>query len=130
MLQNGSYKFLIALAILLCAAGCQRKKPIIVSSKPIASQMLLAEIVAQHLENRIANIRIDRRPGNGGTPLMYQAVAGGDITIYPETTGMIATSILKEQPSPDPVILLERDKLELARVAQLDLIELGFDDGP
>jgi osmoprotectant transport system permease protein len=102
----------------------------VVASKPGPAQMLLGEIVAQHLENRLTGLKVERRPGAGGTPILYQAAAGGDITIYPETTGVISTNILKEQPSPDPEVLLQRVRLEMARVAQLEVIPLGFEDGP
>lgn len=124
--------FTLAIGVLaaLLASGCQRKKPIVIATKPGASQILLGEIVAQHLEARLPGIKIERRPGTGGTAILYQAIAGGDITIYPETTGVIATSILKEQPSSDPAVLLERARLEMARIAQLELIELGFEDPP
>jgi glycine betaine/choline ABC-type transport system substrate-binding protein len=115
---------------MLLLSACQRKKPIVIASKPGPEQTLLGEIVAQHLENRLTGLKVERRPAAGGTPILYQAAAGGEITVYPETTGVISTNILKEQPSPDRDVLLERVRLELARVAQLDLVELGFEDGP
>ncbi|HXP86226.1 MAG TPA: glycine betaine ABC transporter substrate-binding protein [Bryobacteraceae bacterium] len=128
----------VALCVALCAAlctalllsACQRKKPIVIGTKSGSGQILLGEIVAQHLEARLTGVKIERRPGTGGTPILFQAIAGGEITIYPESTGVIATSILKEPPSPDPAVVLERARLEMARIAQLDLLELGFEDGP
>jgi glycine betaine/choline ABC-type transport system substrate-binding protein len=124
-------KLLLALCgSLLFLSACQRKKPIVIATKSGSGQILLGEIVAQHLEARLPGVKVDRRPGTGGTPIMFQAIVGGDITLYPETTGVISTNILKEPPSPDAAILLERTRQEVARVAQLDLIELGFEDGP
>ena len=120
----------MALFAALIVSGCQRKKPIVVGSKSGAEQMLLAEIIAQHLETRLAGVSVIRRPETAGTPILFQAIAAGDITVYPETPVDISTGILKEPPSPDPGILLERVRLEMARIAQLDVIELGFEDGP
>jgi glycine betaine/choline ABC-type transport system substrate-binding protein len=119
--------FVVGTALLVSA--CERTKPIVVGSKPGAGHLLLAEIVAQHLETRLAGVKVQRRPGTGDTAILFQAINAGEITLYPETTGVIASSILREQPSPDPVVLLERTRGEIARIAQLELIELGFDDG-
>lgn len=114
------------------ATGCgTEKKPIRVGSKPGPEQMLLGEIVAQHLEKRLPDIRIERRLGLGNTPILYQSISGGEIAVYPESAGIIETTILKETPSPDPAILLERARLEMARLAQLELLApLGFEDAP
>jgi glycine betaine/choline ABC-type transport system substrate-binding protein len=119
-----------ALCATLLASACQRKKPIVIATKIGTGQALLGEIVAQHLETRLAGVKVDRRPATAGTPILFQAIAGGDITLYPDTTASIVTNVLKEPPSPDPSVLLERARLEMARVAQLELIELGFEDGP
>jgi len=120
---------ILGLSVLFCFSACQRKKPIVIATKPGDGQILLGEIVAQHLGKRLPDLRIEQRPAAGGTAILFQQIAGGDITIYPETTADIA-AILKEQPSADPAILLERDRLEMARTAQLELFELGYDDGP
>jgi len=115
---------------MLLASACQRKKPIVVATKIGDAQALLGEIVAQHLENRLPGIKVQRRPATGGTAILFQAIAGGDVTIYPDTAGSIVSSILKEPPPPDPSVLLERARLEMSRLAQLDLIELGIEDAP
>jgi glycine betaine/choline ABC-type transport system substrate-binding protein len=122
--------FLLALCAPLLLSACQRKKPLVIATKSGSGQILLGEIVAQHLETRLPGVKVERRPGTGGTPILFQAIAGGDITLYPESTGVMATNILKEPPSPDASILLERTRQEMARIAQLDLMELGFEDGP
>jgi glycine betaine/choline ABC-type transport system substrate-binding protein len=120
----------LALGASLLAAGCEtRKKPIVVASKTGPEQMLLGEIVAQHLEARLAGVPVERRLALGNTPILYQAITGGEVTIYPESAGVVETLILKETPSPDPAIVLERARREMARVALLDMLEpLGFED--
>ncbi len=93
--------------------------------------MLVGEIVAQHLEKRLADMRIERRLGLGDTPILYQAISSGEVMVYPESTGVMETTILKETPSPDPAVLLERARLEMARLAQLELlVPLGYEDTP
>ena len=90
------WMFGLALCAALGASACQRPKSIVVASKQGPEQMLLGEIVAQHLETRLTGVKVNRRLGAGNTPILYQALAGGDFTVYPETTGVIATSILKQ----------------------------------
>ena len=90
-------------------------------------QMLLAEIVAQHLEHRLSRT-VDRRPNLGPTVNAYQALQSGEVNLYPEYSGSIVTEILKEQPSSDPSLIFQRARGEMKRTAQLDLLDpLGID---
>lgn len=52
---------------------------------------LLAEIMAQVLEN--SGYEIDRKFGFGGTLICYNALAEGEIDLYPEYTGTISEAI-------------------------------------
>jgi glycine betaine/choline ABC-type transport system substrate-binding protein len=91
-------------------------------------QMLLAEIVAQHLEHRLART-VDRRPNLGTTVNAYQALQSGEVNIYPEYSGSIVTEILKEQPSADASLIFQRARGEMKRTAQADLLDpLGIDN--
>jgi glycine betaine/choline ABC-type transport system substrate-binding protein len=74
--------------------GCDRDRPLTVGSKNFTEQVLLGEIVAQHLEHRLHR-RVDRKLNLGGTLLAHQALVNGDIDLYPEYTGTALTSILK-----------------------------------
>jgi glycine betaine/choline ABC-type transport system substrate-binding protein len=118
-------------AALLCTvllASCNSKKPIVVGSKDQTEQMLLGEIVAQHLEHRLGR-PVERRSGLGNTPILYQSLLSGVVGIYPEYTGLIESEILKEQANPDPQIVLARVRQEMARVAQAEVLDpLGFDN--
>ena len=107
-------------AALLCAvflASCSSKKPIVVGSKNETEQMLLGEIVAQHLEHRLGR-PVQRRSGLGNTGVLYQSLLSGEVGIYPEYTGLIESDILKEQANSDPQIVLARVRQEMGRVAQ------------
>src|SRR5579864_8609101 len=101
------------LAVVLVAPGCGRsKKQIVVGSKDTTVQAVLGEVVAQHLEHRLGR-NVERSFGLGNTPVLYQALTNGQIGIYPEETGTIQTTILKESPSADASSTLERVRNEM-----------------
>ena len=88
----------------LWAAGlvsCTREHPITIGSKNFTEQVILGEIVAQHLEHRLG-IRVDRKLNLGGTMLAHQALVRGEIDLYPEYTGTALTTIIKLSPASDP----------------------------
>jgi osmoprotectant transport system substrate-binding protein len=114
-------------AVLLASCGGS-KKPLVVGSKDETEQMVLGEIVAQHLEHRLGRT-VERRTGLGGTPILYQSILSGDVGIYPEYTGLIESAILKEPADSDPQIVLARVRQEMDRIAQIEVLDpLGFDD--
>jgi len=91
-------------------------------------QVLLAEIVAQHLEHRLGRT-VERRPNLGQTVNAYQALQSGEVNIYPEYSGSIMTEILKEQPSAEAAQIFQRARGEMKRTAQLELLDpLGIDN--
>ncbi|HSL02745.1 MAG TPA: glycine betaine ABC transporter substrate-binding protein [Nitrospiraceae bacterium] len=81
--------------------GCTKERPITVGSKNFTEQVILGEIVAQHLEHRLGR-QVDRQLNIGGTLLVHQALVNGDIDLYPEYTGTALTAILKLPPAYDP----------------------------
>ncbi len=83
------------------AAGCDRERPIVVGSKNFTEQVILGEIVAQHLEHRLTR-KVDRKLNLGGTLLVHQALLNGDVDLYPEYTGTALLTILKVPSSADP----------------------------
>jgi glycine betaine/choline ABC-type transport system substrate-binding protein len=123
------FGFILA-ALALLGAGCGKAvRPLVVGSKNFTEQVVLGEIVAQHLENRLGR-KIDRKLNLGGTLITYQALMNGDISVYPEYTGTIETAILKEQPATDPATVFERSRSELLRTAQTRMLDpLGIDNG-
>jgi len=119
-------------AVLLCAGllvSCgSSKKPIVVGSKDETEQMILGEIVAQHVERRLGRTVV-RRTGLGSTGVVYQAILSDSIGIYPEYTGLIESEILKEPADKDPQIVFARVKREMDRIAHLDVLDsLGLDN--
>ena len=119
----------LTLAAMLLAAGCgNSKKPIVVGSKNFTEQVVLGEIIAQHIEHRLGR-KVERRLNLGGTLLTYQALSSGELSVYPEYTGTIEAEILKETPATDSSQVYERSRLEMARRAKVDLLApLGIDN--
>jgi len=116
------------MAATLAATGCGRGPKIIVGSMNSTEQMLLAEIVAQHLEHRLGRT-VERHPNLGQTVNAYQALQSGEVNLYPEYSGSIVTEILKEQPSTDASLVFQRARGEMKRTALLDLLDpLGMDN--
>lgn len=109
-------------------AGCTQEHPITVGSKNFTEQVVLGEIVAQHLERRLGR-RVDRKLNLGGTMLAHQALLGGEIDLYPEYTGTALTTILKLPPTSDPAatIALVRGEYQ-ARFGLQWMDSLGFNN--
>lgn len=84
----------VAAGIVVALAGCgSGGGPIVVGSKHFNEGYILAEILAQLLEDR--GFAVERRFGLGGTMVCYRALTNGEIDLYPEYTGTIQQAILK-----------------------------------
>ena len=81
----------------LCASltAIAQTRPIVIGSKMFTEGYLLAEMMAQVLEERGFEVR--RRTGLGGTLVAFQAIESGEIDAYPEYTGTLAQAILEVQ---------------------------------
>jgi glycine betaine/choline ABC-type transport system substrate-binding protein len=109
-------------------SGCSRDRPIVVGSKNFTEQVVLGEIVAQHLENRLRQ-KVDRKLNLGGTLLAHQALVNGEIDLYPEYTGTALTSVLRLPASSDAIAAFARVKAEyLLRFDVQWLDPLGFNN--
>lgn len=90
---------------MICAAafcGCRKEPVIVVASKNFTEQVILGEIAAQHLEKRLAPVRIERKLNLGGTLLAHQALATGGIDLYPEYSGTALMAVLGQPIERDP----------------------------
>jgi len=115
--------FTSVLAMALTFGACGRSSTaIVVGSKSSTEQMILGEIVAQHLEHRLSR-KVTRRLNVGNTLIAFQALQNGEIGLYPEYTGAIVTEILREQASNDAALMFERARGEMRRVAQSELLD-------
>lgn len=68
---------------------------IVIGSKMHGESYLLAEIMAQVLEN--GGYQVERNFGFGGTLICYNALAEGEIDLYPEYTGTISEAIFTRE---------------------------------
>jgi len=119
---------LIAAAGAHWVLGCSRERLITVGSKNFTEQVILGEIVAQHVSLRLSE-RVDRKLNLGGTLLAHQALVKGDLDLYPEYTGTALTAVLKRRLSSDPAAVLAKVKAEyLSRFKIHWLDPLGFNN--
>jgi len=119
---------MVLLALFSAACGKSTKR-LIVGSKNTTEQVLLGEIVAQHLEHRLGR-KIERRLNLGETLITYQTFLNGAISVYPEYTGAAEAEILKEQAARDASLAFERVRSEMQRLAQAEVLDpLGIDNG-
>ncbi|MGH9660915.1 MAG: glycine betaine ABC transporter substrate-binding protein [Bryobacteraceae bacterium] len=118
----------ILAGVVLALAGCSRERPLVVGSKNFTEQVILGEIVAQHLERRLG-VPVERKLNLGGTLLAHQALTAGQIDVYPEYTGTALTAILKQPISSDPAAVLATVRGEYRQRWQLEWLEpLGFNN--
>jgi glycine betaine/choline ABC-type transport system substrate-binding protein len=119
----------LAIALTLLG-GCSQKPPdkIIVGSKFFTEQVVLAELLAQHIEAR-TGIPVEREANLGGTLLVQKAMLAGELDLYVEYTGTALTAVLNETPQGDSKSVYERVKKEYAERFGLAVTEpLGFEN--
>ena len=110
---------------LVAATSCSSKRHISIGSKNFTEQVILGEIIAQHIENRLHQ-PVDRKLNLGGMLLAHQALLSKDIDLYPEYTGTAFANILKSGGVTDPAVVLERVRAEYSRLGLAWLDPLGF----
>jgi osmoprotectant transport system substrate-binding protein len=111
-------------------SGCrENKKPhLTIGSKFFTEQVILAELLAQHIEAR-TGVHVERKSNLGGTLLCQKALLAGDLDLYVEYTGTALTAVLGESPSRDPHEVYNRVKQGYAQRFHLEVTEpLGFEN--
>jgi len=119
------------LNILYLTSACRAptQPHLTIGSKFFTEQVLLAEILAQHIESR-THILVDRKTNLGGTLLVHKALLSGDLDLYVEYTGTALTAVLNESPGTDnATAIYNRVKQQYSQKFNLDLTEpLGFEN--
>src|ERR1700719_4326930 len=90
--------YLLSLLNLLYLSSACRKPTqphLTIGSKFFTEQVILAELLAQHIESRTP-IPVDRKTNLGGTLLVHKALLSGDLDLYVEYTGTALTAVLNE----------------------------------
>jgi osmoprotectant transport system substrate-binding protein len=134
------FRFLYLLNLLYFTSSCHKpaQPHLTIGSKFFTEQVILAELLAQHIESR-THIPVDRKTNLGGTLLVHKALLSGDLDLYVEYTGTALTAVLNESPGTvdrsavtqknDSTAIYNRVKQQYAQRFNLELTEpLGFEN--
>jgi osmoprotectant transport system substrate-binding protein len=91
---------MLSIWMLLTSCGNNPETKIVIGSKNFTEQLLLAELMAQHIEAK-TNLKVERRLNLGGTFVCHQGLLSGELDLYPEYTGTAYSAILKLPPQND-----------------------------
>lgn len=87
-----------AAALLLAAVPGRAAEPLVVGSKRFTESYILGEVVRQTLQ--AAGVPAVHKQGLGNTGILEQALASGEVDVYPEYTGTIVRELLKREGNP------------------------------
>ena len=110
--------------------GCKKEAQtkITIGSKFFTEQVVLAELLAQHIEAK-TGIPVIRKTNLGGTLLVHKALLAGDLDLYVEYTGTALTAVLGEKPQGSAADVYSRVKKLYAEKFHLEVTEpLGFEN--
>lgn len=122
--------FLCLLNVLYFFSACSKvpQSKITIGSKFFTEQVVLAELLAQHIEAR-TGIPVVRKTNLGGTLLVHKALLAGELDLYVEYTGTALTAVLNESPRGDSSAVYNRVKQLYADRFHLEVTEpLGFEN--
>jgi osmoprotectant transport system permease protein len=113
--------FLMAIFSLASMASAAAT-PVAIGSKKFTESYVLGEIAKRTLTD--LGIPSEHRQGMGGTIILWEALRGGQIDVYPEYTGTIATEILKS----DSNVSIDEIRESLANLGVGMTAPLGFNN--
>jgi len=88
--------------VLTLVACSQEDKKVVIASKPMTEQYIIAEMLTYLIEEN-TDITVEQKLGiGGGTSNIHLAMLSGDIDIYPEYTGTAWLFVLQEELISDP----------------------------
>ncbi|MFN2542388.1 MAG: glycine betaine ABC transporter substrate-binding protein [Chthoniobacterales bacterium] len=111
---------LVALFVLVAKTAAADR--VVIGSKKFTESYVLGEIAKRALS--AAGIAAEHRQGMGGTIILWQALRGGQIDLYPEYTGTIAQEILKRSDS----LTIHQIENELGKIGIGMTEPLGFNN--
>src|ERR1700674_4908435 len=120
------FPLILMVAIL---TSCRAPKPqIVIGSKFFTEQVVLAELLAQHIEAR-TGIHVERKTNLGGTLLVHKAMQAGQVDLYVEYTGTALNAVLNESPTGDSSAVYQRVKQLYGERFNFEVTEpLGFEN--
>jgi glycine betaine/choline ABC-type transport system substrate-binding protein len=118
--------YVVTLALL---TSCHAPKPqIVIGSKFFTEQVVLAELLAQHIETR-TGIHVERKTNLGGTLLVHKAMQASQVDLYVEYTGTALNAVLNESPTGDSSAVYQRVKQLYGHRFNFEVTEpLGFEN--
>lgn len=123
--------YCLCLAYIVClVSGCKKasQSKITIGSKFFTEQVVLAELLAQHIEAK-TGIPVIRKTNLGGTLLVHRALLSGDLDLYVEYTGTALTTVLNEKPQGTSADVYNRVRKLYAEKFHLEVMEpLGFEN--
>lgn len=120
----------LGLVMIISFSGCESKaKKVVIASKPMTEQYILAEMLTQLIEEN-TDIEVVQKLGiGGGTSNIQPAMESGEIDIYPEYTGTGWLFVLKKDLINDPNELYKAVKKEYEEKYNIKWLGLyGFND--
>jgi osmoprotectant transport system substrate-binding protein len=111
-------------------SGCRLQRPskITIGSKFFTEQVVLAELLAQHIEAKTGT-PVVRKTNLGGTLLVHKALLAGGLDLYVEYTGTALTTVLNKAPQGTSEDVYNRVKRLYAERFHLEVTEpLGFEN--
>src|SRR6266568_7344465 len=125
------FLYFVCFLNLICFLSACHQPPqskITIGSKFFTEQVILAELLAQHIEAR-TSIPVERKTNLGGTLLVHKALQAGELDLYVEYTGTALTAVLNELPPGDSAAVYNRVKQLYSDGFHLELTEpLGFEN--
>ncbi len=121
---------LLFACLLAILSGCRsgRENRIVIASKNFTEQIILAELLAQHIQAR-TGLAVEQRVNLGGTLICHQALLVGAVDLYVEYTGTALTVILGEETIGDPAAVYRQVKAEYIQRFDVEWMEpLGFEN--
>ncbi len=119
---------LLFVAVSFPACGPGRQQTLVIGSKNFTEQVILGEMLAQHLE-ATTGLHVERRFYLAGTYICHQALLAGRIDAYVEYTGTALTAILKQPVESGPGNVYDKVKREYASRFDLEVMDpLGFNN--
>src|SRR5207249_2170841 len=126
------FLYLLNFTYFLSACHQPAQSKITIGSKFFTEQVVLAELLAQHIEAR-TGIPVIRKTNLGGTLLVHKALQAGELDLYVEYTGTALTTVLNEAPQGDSSAVYNRvkqlyaDRFHLEVTEPLGLLALARD---
>ena len=121
--------FMVLLLITALAGCAKEEKKVVLASKPMTEQFIIAEMLIALIE-QATDILVEHKSGiGGGTSNIHPAMEAGEIDIYPEYTGTGWMFVLKQDLINDPMALYDAVKADYKETYNIVWSDLyGFND--